>query len=308
MELLTKTNQDLLASRKKKPSAPKPIEPSKDAEKYYSMHLRSMVRNMAKLTYAAIEPELKRLKPEYTADARMTMDSWVDDILSAIRRVSDLFKGTIFNAQATRVAAGTVSRAEADNAEAFRDSVNKAVGIDLGRITRSEDMNNYLQASLQANVNLIKSIPDQYFRNIETMVLDGMRGGLAPTAIAKQIQEETGVTYRRAKLIARDQVAQLNSDLTRKRQEEAGIEYYKSVDSNDQRVSGNPSGKYPNAKISCWGIARQDIGYGPGVYRVDTGATWKGETNLHPGKHHPLCRCTAQALIEGVNYFPTKKK
>lgn len=308
MERLTQTNLDLLSSRKKKPKAPKPVEPSKQAEKYYSAQLRSLVRQMAKLTYAAIEPELKRLKPEYTADARVTMDSWVDDILAAIRRVSEMFTTSIFSAQAQRIAARTISRADADNAEDFRDSVNRAVGIDLGRITQSEDMKNYLDASVAANVNLIKSIPQHYFMRVETMILDGMRGGLVPTEIAKKIQEETGVTYRRAKLIARDQVAQLNSDLTRKRQQEAGIEYYQSLDAGDIRVSGNPNGKYPKAKISCWGIARQDIGYGKGVYRVDEGATWNGESGLHPGKHHPLCRCVAKALIEGVNYFPKNKE
>lgn len=295
-----------MAKRKSKLRAPKPVKPSAAAEAEYRAQLQSLVRQMAKQLYAAIEPELKRLKPQYTADAYVR-DSWVDDILRAIRAVSQVFTSNIFNAQAERIAARTISRAEADNAEDFRDSVNKAVGIDITRITQSLGMRNYLEASVAANVNLIKSLPSEYFQKVETLVLDGMNGGLAPTTIAKQIQEETGVTYRRAKFIARDQMAKINSDLTRKRQEEAGIEYYRSVDSGDIRVSGNPAGKYPNAKISCWGIARQDIGYGPGVYLVTEGAPWKGNTGLHPGKHHPLCRCTAEAMIEGVNYFPRAK-
>lgn len=303
---MTKTNLELLEARKKKPKAPKPVKPDAGAEAEYRAQLQSLVRLMAKELYAAIEPALKRLKPQYIADAYVR-DSWVDDILSAIRSVSARFTTEIFTAQAERIALRTVSRAEAGNAEAFRDSVNKAVGIDITRITQSPGMKNYLQASVASNVNLIKSIPGEYFQKVETMVLDGMNSGFAPSVIAKQIHEETGVTYRRAKFIARDQMAQINSDLTRRRQEEAGIEYYKSVDSGDIRVSGNPAGKYPKAKISCWGIARQDIGYGPGVYLVSEGAPWAGKTGLHPGKHHPGCRCTAQAMIEGVNYFPKDK-
>lgn len=300
------TNKTLMGQRKKKPRAPKPVRPSEDAERYYRGQLRSLVRLMASELVAALEPELRRLKPDYIADSLVTMDGWAEQILSAIRKVSSRFTSSLFESQITRVAASTISRAEADNAEDFRDSVNKAVGVDFELITKPKGMTDYLEASTAENVNLIKSIPTEYFQKVETLVLGGMKGGLTPTAIARQIQEETGVTARRAKLIARDQTSKLNSDLTRQRQAAAGIEFYKSSDAGDVRVAGNPAGKYPNAKVSCWGIARQDIGYGVGIYKVADGATWKGETGLHPGKHHILCRCVALAMIPGVNYFPEK--
>lgn len=304
VQVLAAANKALLDSRKKKPSAPKPVLPSQEAERYYSGQLRGMVRLMAGDLVKALEPELKRLKRDYIADAKPTMDGWTDEVLAAIRGVSSRFSSSLFESQIQRVAASTVSRAEADNAEDFRKSVNQAVGVDFQLITRPKGMQDYLEASTAENVNLIKSIPDEYFKNVETIVLGGMKDGLAPTAIAKQIQEQTGISARRAKLIARDQVSQLNADLTEKRQAAAGIEFYKSEDAGDQRVSGAPGGKYPNAKISCYGIARQDIGYGPGIYKVGVGASWGGKTGLKPGKHHPLCRCIAIAMIPGVNYFP----
>lgn len=303
-QALAAANKALLDSRKRKPKAPKPVMPSKAAERYYLGQLRALVRAMATELVASLEPELKRLKPDYIADSVRTLDGWTDQILAAIRRVSSRFTSSLFDAQIARVAASTVSRAEADNAEHFRDSVNQAVGIDFQLITKPKGMTDYLEASTAENVNLIKSIPRDYFEKVESLVLGGMKDGLSPTAIAKQIQEQTGVSARRAKLIARDQVSQLNSDLTRQRQAAAGIEFYKAVDAGDQRVSGAPGGKYPNAKISCYGIARQDIGYGPGVYKVSDGASWGGKTGLHPGKHHVLCRCIAIAMIPGVNYFP----
>lgn len=297
-------NKKLMELRPKKPRGPKPVLPSQEAERYYRGQLRGMVRLMAAELVKALEPELKRLKRYYIADALPTMDGWTDEILAAIRGVSSRFSSSLFESQIQRVAAGTVSRADADNAEDFRKSVNQAVGIDFQLITKPKGMTDYLEASTAENVNLIKSIPRDYFEKVESLVLGGMKDGLAPTAIAKQIQAETGVTARRAKLIARDQTSKLNSDLTRQRQAAAGIEFYKSVDAGDVRVTGNPGGKYPNAKISCWGIARQDIGYGVGIYKVADGATWKGVTNLHPGKHHVLCRCVGLAQIPGVNYFP----
>lgn len=305
LEVLTATNKAVM-ERKRKPRSPDPVKPSQDAERFYLGQLNGLVRLMSKQLYAVLGPELARLKPQYTADSVATLDGWADDILAVIRRVSSVFATNLFDQQARRVAAGTISRAEADNAEDFRKSVNRAVGVDFELITKPKGMVDYLEASTAENVNLIKSIPQEYFQRVETIVLGGMKSGLAPTAIAKQIQEQTGVSARRAKLIARDQVSQLNSDLTRQRQAAAGIEFYRVETANDQRVSGDPSGKYPNAKISCYGIAKQDIGYGPGVYKVSDGATWRGVTGLHPGKHHPLCRCVGISLIPGVNYFPDK--
>lgn len=251
-----------------------------------------------------LTPELKRLKRDYTSDALVTRDSWVDDILAVIRRVAERFTSPLFGAQVERIANRTISRAEASNAEEFQASINAAVGVNMSAIIKPRAIADYVQASVAENVSLIKSIPEEYFRKVEGLVLGGMKDGLAPTAIAKQIQEETGTTYKRAKFIARDQMAKINSDLTRKRQTDAGIEFYQSLDADDVRVSGNPSGLYPKSKISCWGIARRDIGYGKGVYLVSDGASWGGVTGLHPGKHHPGCRCVAKALIPGVNYFP----
>ena len=223
------SNKTLMERRKKKPRAPKAVRPSEEAERYYRGQLRGLVRMMASELVAALEPELKRLKPDYIADSLVTMDGWAEQILSAIRRVSSRFTSALFEPQIARVAASTVSRAEADNAEDFRDSINKAVGVDFQLITKPKGMTDYLEASTAENVNLIKSIPAEYFHKVETLVLGGMKDGLAPTAIAKQIQAETGVSARRASLIARDQVSQLNSDLTRQRQTAAGIEFYKAV-------------------------------------------------------------------------------
>lgn len=281
----------------------KGVQPSSDAEQYYRLHLRAMVREMAKELYAVITPELKRLKPQYTGDA-YTRDSWVDDILAAIRGVASRWVSSAFEAQARRTATRTISMAEADNAAAFDKDIKRAVGVDFNQIVQSRGLQNYLDASIADNVSLIKSVPSDYFQKVENIILDNMRKGFAPTEIAKQLQEHTGVSYRRAKLIARDQMAKINSDLTRQRQKDAGIEFYRSQHANDERVSGKPGGRYANAKISCWAIAERDIGYGKGVYKVDEGATYAGETGLHPGRHHVNCRCVAISLIPQVNYFP----
>jgi len=159
-------------------------------------------------------------------------------------------------------------------------------------------MAEYIDASVLDNVNLIKSVSEQYFQRVQNVVLGGMRSGDSPTTIARALQHQTGITDRRARIIARDQIAKLNSQIVQRRQVQAGITHFRWVTANDERVTGRPGGRYANAKVKCHEIAKRDIGFGPGVYRWDRGASYAGETNLHPGQAHVNCRCTASPVFE----------
>lgn len=297
LEILTRTNSELLAKRKR---PAKPIQPSDAVERYYRTQLRSLVRAMARAVAEEVMPVVRDEKAAYIGDADRSvfMDRWIDRVIEALRRASARFIGQAFEAQAERVARSTVSMAEAESTSAFLKSVNQAVGVDLAPVLSQQGMAEYLDASIADNVSLIRSVSEQYFDRVQNVVLGGMRNGDHPTSIAKALQHQTGITDRRAKIIARDQVAKLNSQIVQRRQVQAGITHFRWVTANDERVTGRPGGRYANAKIKCHEIAKQDIGFGPGVYRWDRGASYAGETNLHPGRAHPQCRCTASPVFE----------
>lgn len=284
----------MLAKRKK---AARPVRVSNKPETYYRSQLNSLIRAMNLAIEREVMPVVKQEKPEYTGDSTPTMDAWSERIIAALQAASEAFVTEAFEAQARRIAVGTVSMADAESTQAFLKSVNRAVGVDLSAMIQAEGIADYVDASVAQNVNLIKSVRDQYLAQVQSAVLEGMRAGDAPSSIAKRIQQESGVSRRRAKLIARDQVAKLNSDITEKRQSAAGVTHYRWVTSKDQRVSGAPSGKYPNAKIKCYEIARKDVGNGPGVYSWKEGASYAGQTNLHPGRAHVGCRCTSTPVF-----------
>lgn len=233
-----------------------------------------------------------------TGDASPFRDNWPERVRQALQLVAAEIASDAFRSQAERVAQGAVARADSSSTEAFVKGVNSAVGVDLSNMITGEGLNNLLEAAVAENVSLITSIPQQYLSQVETIVYDGMRNGQTPTTIAKRLQEQSAVTMRRAKFIARDQMAKLNSDIVQARQSQAGISHYRAVTAGDERVTGKPGGRYPNAKIKCWEIARKDIGYGPGVYTWKEGATYAGQKGLHPGKHHPGCRCTATPVFK----------
>lgn len=80
-----------------------------------------------------------------------------------------------------------------------------------------------LKATIEQNVSLIKSIPQQYFTEVEGIVMRSVQTGRDLGALTRQIEARYGVTRRRAALIARDQNNKATSAMTRARQQEIGI-------------------------------------------------------------------------------------
>lgn len=133
------------------------------------------------------------------------------------------------------------------------------------------------------NVALIKSIPDQFFSDIEKTVTREVADGARWEEIAATLQDRYDVTASRAKLIARDQIGKFNGDLTRVRQADLGITKFIWRTVGDERVrtdetaGENEGHQERNGKTYSWDDPPE------------------GET---PGE--PIqCRCSAEAVVEG---------
>ncbi|MCA6941336.1 phage head morphogenesis protein [Pectobacterium polaris] len=272
----------------------RPIKPNDAAERFYRAQLRGIVRQMAQAVDEALIPVLRR---NYTADSYFT-----DILKEAIRQASERFMNTAFQRNAERLSQRVVSRAESDSSEAFVEQINRAIGIDMTALMINDNLVDYIDASIESNVALIKSLSSDYFDDIQMQTFEGFLRGDSLTTIIRNIQQSTGAAYNRANLIARDQSAKLQADFTSARQQNAGIDRFRWSTSQDVRVSGNPAGKYPLAKISCFAISRIDVGMGTGVYLWSRGAKYNGQTDLFPGRAHIGCRCNAIPQIKGLDY------
>ena len=162
------------------------------------------------------------------------------------------------------------------------ESVNQAVGIEVFK-GQSSKLTTSLEAASLTNAKLIKNITDTHADRISTSILESMRAGYAPSKIAADLQKQSGISRRRAKLIARDQTAKINGELTKLRNLEAGITHFRWVHSGDGRVGDDHRR-----------AASRDVGFGPGVYRWD-----KPPKEGIPGRSsRPNCRCTAAPVFE----------
>lgn len=88
----------------------------------------------------------------------------------------------------------------------------------------TDQMKNITQSIISENVSLIKSIPNDFFTDIQSIVNVGVQNGRDQQYIYEHIKQKYGVTNRRASLIARDQTNKATSALTRARQKSIGIQ------------------------------------------------------------------------------------
>jgi SPP1 gp7 family putative phage head morphogenesis protein len=250
------------AGRKKGTTADLPIiEGRLGTEKAYYSALRSMLAEMARETRESIIPAYeaeqrqKRAERTYTGDADQSWFSRLRALTVALQRVASDTVNRILGLEAVR------------HTDQFMAAAKKAIGIDLRSVVQQEDLADYLTAAAARNVSLITGLADDTVKRIEQTV---------PT-LRKALQEDFGVADRRARLIARDQTAKLNSDLNRIRQEQAGVTSYSWLTSRDERVRERH--RKLDGKVYKWGEA--------------TGA----EQGLPPGQ--PInCRCVARGIVE----------
>lgn len=146
-------------------------------------------------------------------------------------------------------------------------------------------------------VSLITKASNDMKASVTKRVRDGVEKGLAGGEIERLIARDLpGISFRRARVIARDQASKLNAELTQGRMTDAGLETYTWETSMDERVRGNPTGIYPRALPSHYSmqgrVCRWD---NPSVCR-DASGEWvprpaDAPTN-HPGMEI-MCRCVA---------------
>lgn len=86
----------------------------------------------------------------------------------------------------------------------------------------TDEMRDAYQATIGENVGLIRSIPEQYLTQVETITMQSVTAGRDLGALTEKIEQQYGVTHRRAALIARDQNNKATSDMVAARQRSIG--------------------------------------------------------------------------------------
>ena len=137
-------------------------------------------------------------------------------------------------------------------------------------------------------VNLIKSIPQQYLKDVETKVWGSVMKGADMHALSVDLRKTYGVTRDRAAIIARDQNNKAKATIERARRQELGITHAIWQHSAGGRV---PRATHVTMNGKAYPLAQ-------GMYDSNEGAY------VLPGELIN-CRCTSKAVIPAFDTLET---
>lgn len=172
--------------------------------------------------------------------------------------------------------------------------INRQVKAVTGQVPMSgnELLEKIFRESIRANVDLIKTIPERHFGTLRGVLAEGIREGRSIGSMARPIRDVGGATERWARFIARDQTGKLYGDMTKARHSALGLRSFIWRTSLDERVRGNPDGKYPP----------ETLGGRPNHWSYEGKRfTWAEGTpeGLWPGRDYN-CRCTGEPVPEEI--------
>jgi SPP1 gp7 family putative phage head morphogenesis protein len=269
-------------------------QPPTAIELEYTRAVRTMVRRAMHAAYAPLLREL----PAMVAGARERRGDLRQDDKNEERRAR---KGV---ARARRQMARDLDeRTVRSAAGAAADQVNRHNRVQLGRqfeavlgidpIGKDKNLRPVVEGFLHENVALIQDITPGLASRIEATVLKALTTGTLHEDLARQLQERAfGYAEERAELIAIDQVGKLYGQINIQRMRDLGITHFIWMSALDERVRGNPTGKYRHAKPSHWDRHGK-------VFEISAPPLGKNGEREYPGT--PIrCRCIAAPVIDDI--------
>ena len=195
-------------------------------------------------------------------------------------------------------ALGAIVSVSKSLSEFNRRELNAFKKIAIGEVFAEDEpwLKNVLEEWSREQVTLITKATQDMLDTVARRIRDGVKVGKSAKEVTALINADLpGISYRRARIIARDQTAKLNSSLTQGRMTDAGLETYVWDTAQDERVRGDPSGLYPKALPSHFVMQGK-------ICRWDDPTVWfeNGEWVKRAGDapyFHPgmaiMCRCVA---------------
>jgi uncharacterized protein with gpF-like domain len=254
------------------------------------------------------------------ADSTRT-DAWPDDAmaqLDALRAEYD-----VIEKQSHDIARGVFVETNTLSHRQWYEAAKRVMGVDLLKF--EPWIETEAKTFVQMNVGLITKTKEQVLGDVNRIVMEGLRQGKRWETMSDEIlgTDLTPIEYKtkeglsvfgkletRADLIARDQTSKLWGDINQKRQENVGVEIYIWRTADDERVRGEPGGKYAGSRPSHAVMNGKYCTWKDATVYADTledamAGKWKSRQNMGaqgPGPmEHPSveinCRCYGEAVF-----------
>lgn len=142
------------------------------------------------------------------------------------------------------------------------------------------------QTTITNNVELIKSIHQQYHREVSQALYDSIINGKPTKSIVELLKQAGAKTKRRARLIARDQVHKIHETLHLQELKQVGITKAKWI-----HLGGGKTDRKTH-------VTRAPEGLNGGIFDISKGIYDPAVNKYIKPAELPFCRCTAVAIVE----------
>lgn len=250
----------------------RPVHANKGVELQYKRALDRLIDEMAHSIEYWIEAAYKNNNPEIAQDALPSQ------VLA--KRLQEVGKRWIkrFDDMAATIAERFIQSGKKATDSSMQQSFKDAGWTVQFKPTKA--IRDAMNASIIENTGLIKSIPEQYLKNVQGTIMRGVANGRDLKQISDELQKHYGVTKRRAAFIARDQANKANATITQARRIELGL--FKAI------WIHSSGGRTPRPSHVKAGKDKLE-------FDVRTGAEIDGEF-IQPG-YLPNCRCVSRTIL-----------
>lgn len=254
------------------------MHPNAGIEAVYRKRLDALIREMQKSTIYWVRASYRANPPELAQD-----ETPAEAMRKAIRKLSKRWLKR-FDDAAPKLADWFGQAVSARSSDALR-MILKDAGFSV-KFTMTPAMRDVVDATVNQSVTLIKSIPAQYFAEVEGLVMRSVQVGRDLSSLTDELQARYGVTRRRAAFIALDQNNRATAAMNRARQIEVGI------DENIWVHSGG--GRHPRPTHVRAGRDRIRYKVSEGWYDPAL------KRHIQPGEE-PNCKCVGRPVIKGFS-------
>jgi SPP1 gp7 family putative phage head morphogenesis protein len=138
----------------------------------------------------------------------------------------------LFNFKAGDLAESMVSGAAAVSKSSLHTSLKQlSGGLSLKTGVVPKGMEDVSKALIAENVSLIKSIPQQYFKDVTGSVMRSITVGRGIADLLPEIKKYQGQTERRAKNLSLDQTRKAYNSINKQRMQSIGVKQFEWVHS-----------------------------------------------------------------------------
>jgi SPP1 gp7 family putative phage head morphogenesis protein len=173
--------------------------------------------------------ELRHLyKTSAAREAGLAMDaSFASMAARLVRELTKRFTA-LFTDKAGGLAEAWAHGISKQAAVGLQGSLKKASGgVTLRTDVVSGAVADVVKASIRSNVALIRSIPREYFLEIEGEVMRSIQSGRGMADLQPFLEKRGNITKKRAALIARDQTSKATTAINRARMQGLGVRKFK---------------------------------------------------------------------------------